>query len=98
MKNLLATFKSSSTSETFSTRTEKDVDGSLRTRGLPSSSKSCLACWSSNSLFFRNLVLGMETPSFCRCMYMFILSAQILMDVGSSITGTPYISAILAAT
>ena len=94
----MAIFKSSSTDDAFSTLTEKDVDGSFNTRGVPNSSKSCWACTASSSFFFKNFVLGMDTFFFMRCMYMFILSAQICMELGSSTTGMPYICAILAAT
>ena len=96
--NLRATFWNSDASRTFSTRREKEVEGSFRTSGDPIRSKRSRMADGDTSFFERNSVGGMATPCFFKWQYMLILSEQIWIDEGSSITGMPLELAVREAT
>ena len=66
LRNLLATLMNSETVDAFSTLTEKDVEGSFKTKGVPSSSKRPLMHVSLTSFLLKNLVLGIEMFFFIR--------------------------------
>jgi len=85
-------------SVTLSTRREKDVDGSLRTRGAPEPGEDLLGPGE------RGLVAGEEEgPGYGDALFLEVgvhvhLVEQIRIDAGSSMTGIPQDSAIREAT
>ena len=67
-------------------------------RGLPNSSKRASMALRSISVLPMNRVSGIGTLARIRCMYMLILSQQMMIESGSSITGMPCSSAVREAT